>query len=88
MIRDVEKNGTMRQWLAMWQQMALELAKKYEPDTAERMAQGIMGLNWEVALLRQSSQQNGKAPAGEIGTANAAHMVRARENSRNVSQPD
>ena len=88
LIRDVEKNGTMRQWLAMWQQMALELAKKYEPDTAERMAQGIMGLNWEVALLRQSSQQNGEAPAGEIGTANAAHMVRARENSRNVSQPD
>ena len=88
LIRDVEKNGTMRQWLAMWQQMALELAKKYEPDTAERMAQGTMGLNWEGALRRQSSQQNGKAPAGEIGTANAAHMVRARENSRNVSQPD
>ena len=88
LIRDVEKNSTMRQWLAMWQQMALELAKKYEPDTAERMAQGIMGLAGEVNSLRRESEQKGEAPAGEVGTANAAHMVKARENSRNVSRPD
>ena len=88
LIRDVEKNGTMRQWLAMWQQMALELAKKYEPDTAERMARGILGLNGEVEALRRRSEQKGEAPTGEVGTANAAHMLRARENSRNVSRPD
>jgi hypothetical protein len=41
-----------------------------------------------VEALRRRSEQKGEAPTGEVGTANAAHMLRARENSRNVSRPD
>ena len=86
LVRLVERNGSMRKWLAVWQRMALELAARYEPETADAMAQGIMGFNelpvgaldTRHPFLRQGIQ----------GAADDAHMLRARAASRNVSQPD
>lgn len=89
LLQRVREMGGMLQAMAMWQQMAMELAQRYEPETAERMAHGIMA---------QSGQAEGQGPAPEAdtdlepeaepGTANAAHMRRARERAANVSQPE
>ena len=89
LVRKLQEMQTMEQVLAMWQQIALELAKRYEPETAEAMAQQIMG---DAAMEQQ--QESGQAPekismgSGKPGTADAAHMVKARETSRDVSQPN
>lgn len=40
--RKLRDMGTMQQLLAYYQQIALELAKRYEPETAEQIAQTIM----------------------------------------------
>ena len=88
--RKLQEFQNMQQMLAMWQQMALKLAARYEPQTAEAMANQIMG---------QAAAEQGAAPAagaqeqvnldkGAPGTSGAAHMVKAREQSRDVSQPD
>ena len=78
--------GGMQQQLIMWQSMALELARKYEPGTAEQMAQGILGAA-PPGTVSQPPQTAAEAPMGEPGTENAAHMIKAKENARNVSQP-
>lgn len=42
LIRKLNDMGTIQQMLAYYQQIALELAKRYEPETAEQLAQVIM----------------------------------------------
>ena len=80
-IQKVSELQTIRQELAQWQQMALELAQRYEPDTAERMAETIM----------QSAQTAAPAAVGRVslgGRGTGGMMERAREQSRNVASPD
>jgi len=84
--QQIEQMGGMMQQLAMWQQMALELAQRYEPETAEAMAAGIMGEAGGGGGTAAPTAPN--IPQGEAGTANASHMIRAREEARNVSQPN
>ena len=43
LLKKVEAMGQMMKQLAMWQQMAMELAQKYEPEAAEAMAAQVMG---------------------------------------------
>ena len=80
-IQKVSELQTIHQELAQWQQMALELAQRYEPDTAERMAETIM----------QSAQTAAPAAVGRVslgGRGTGGMMERAREQSRNVASPD
>lgn len=44
-IKKVQQNGTLLQMLAQFQQIALMLAQKYEPETAEQIAQMVMEQN-------------------------------------------
>ena len=85
--RKVQETGGILREKAMWQQMALALAQKYEPDTAERMAQGIMTQAGEPAQ-RPPASRLPHVLHSEEGAQNAAHMITARENARNVSQPN
>ena len=39
----IAQNGTLQQELAKWQEMALELAERYDPAMADGLAQKIMG---------------------------------------------
>ena len=87
LIRKLAGYQTMMRQLAMWQAMALELAQKYEPETAEQMAQGIMGQAAAEGNAPGAVQPESTAK-GIPGTENAAHMIEARENSRNIIQPD
>jgi len=80
-IQKVSELQTIYQELAQWKQMALELAQRYEPDTAERMAETIM----------QSAQTAAPAAVGRVslgGRGTGGMMEKAREQSRNVASPD
>ena len=79
--------GDLQQKLAMMQSIALDLAQRYEPETAEQIAAAVMG---EAAPEQQQTAGGGAMPTtpkGEPGTENAAHMIRAREQSRSTTQP-
>lgn len=79
-LRKIQSMSQTMQQLAMWQQMAMGLAQKYEPETAEQMAQSVL------------QQQQGTMTAGggqEIsleGSREDKRMQAARERSRNASQ--
>ena len=83
--------------VAMFQQMALQLAQQLNPAMAEQMAQVILGgQNMQQLgsgampaqpIAGNNVPRQGGAINGEPGTINAAHMVKARERAANASQP-
>ena len=85
----IQENSAARRETALWQRMALELASRYEPETAEKMARGILepsgaGTNGKAYV----PAGDGSALSGRLGAGDAKHMTRAKERSRTVSQPD
>ena len=82
----IQKNASARRDTALWQRMALELASRYEPETAEKMAQGI--LTPSSAARGGALASDGHVTDANTGTEDAKHMIRARERTRSVSQPD
>ncbi len=77
----IQRNIASQRSTALWQRMALELASRYEPDTAEKIAQGILEPSG------RGKERKAYVPAGSGGQSEK-HMARARERSRSVSQPD
>ena len=65
LVQKVSQNGTMMQQLAMYQQMALQLASQVDPMMAEQMANDIM----TGAAAAQSAQRPGGMRPG-LRTAN------------------
>ena len=86
--RKLQELGGMQQQLIMWQQMALQLAAKYEPQTADEMAAGIMGQPGAAPAQGAPAANGAPQAMGVPGTENAAHMIKAREYARDVSQPN
>ncbi len=87
--RKVQRMGDMAQALAYWQQMALQFASQADPEAAEMMAQQIVGGSTGGQPRPVQARSGEKTPgAGEPGTENAAHMVKARAASRNVTNPE
>ncbi len=58
-MQKIQQNGTLREKLANWQQMALTLAQKYEPQMAQGLAAAIQ-------------QEGGQVPEGAGGGGEAA----------------
>ena len=83
LLQKVQQNGMLMQQMAMWQQMALTLAQKYEPETAEEMAQAVMG----VPAQAQQGSVNPSA-AAEAESEESGVTRRARERSAQASQPE
>ena len=85
LLQRIQENAASARATALWQQMALELAARYEPEVAEQIAGAVV-----------SGIPSPFVPANPLpvnlyagtGTQNAIHMIRARENSRKVSQPE
>ena len=88
LLRTVRQAGYQRQMLAMWQQIALELARQYEPDTAERMALAVMNYAQEALNLPGGGARMDldMAPPPEMSATKP--MRRAREFARQVTQPE
>lgn len=82
-IQRIQQNGTMMQMLAQFEQIALALAQKYEPDTAQEIAQMIMQMNGEQAPMM------GMATPDLDGSEAEHPFVReARANARASTQAD
>ena len=74
-------NGTMQKELALYQQYALALTQKYEPDRAEALMAGITGRSAKP----KTPGQRKSAPRAKSGEG--ARMERARARSSAASQP-
>lgn len=85
LVRKLRTMGTLEAQLIQWQQVALDLAQRTDPALAEAMAQQIMG--GEAAPAQDQNAGGENKGERTAGTANAAHMVKAREQAANVSQP-
>lgn len=85
LLKKVQGMGQMMREMAMWQQMAMQLAQKYEPETAQQMAQQMLG---EAGLPAGGApvQAQEAQPRTEEGVKEDKRMRNAREQSRNVSQ--
>lgn len=86
LIKKVQGLSQTMQQLAMWQQMAMQLAQKYEPDTAEQMAQQLLGQAGMEPGGGQPIQAQEQDVRTEQGLKEDKRMRNAREQSRNASQ--
>ena len=83
LMQKVQQNGTLLQQMAMYQQIALQLAQQHDPAMAEQLAMTIMG----------GAQAIGAMPAGGVPNTNPdpggseAKMEKARARSQSASQP-
>lgn len=89
LMQKIQMNGTILQQMAMYQQIALQLAQQYDPMLAEQLANNIMT---GAAASQASSMPTGggsKPPIQQDGGAggNVTKMNNARERAQKSSQP-
>ena len=89
----IQQNGTMQQELIKWQQMALMLASKYEPQMADGLAQAITGGGANPAPVGsgqavQDGSQVDLSRSDEMGIKPKEHAVvdKARAQSQNSTR--
>lgn len=89
LMQKVQANGTLLQQMAMYQQIALQLAQQYDPMLAEQLANNIMS---GAGAAQAASMPSGSAPklSGNDGGAggNVTKMNNARARAQNASQPN
>lgn len=88
LMQKIQMNGTILQQMAMYQQIALQLAQQYDPMLAEQLANNIMT---GAAASQASSMPTGgrQQPMKQDGGAggNVTKMNNARERAQKSSQP-
>lgn len=88
LMQKVSQNGTLMQQMAMYQQIALQLAQQYDPAMAEQLAQSIMS----GADAQQAAHipGGGRVRVNEDGGAggNMTKLANARARSQQSSQPN
>lgn len=89
LMQKVQQNGTILQQMAMYQQIALQLAQQYDPMLAEQLANNIM--TGAAANQAAARPVGGRKPAqfkqdGGAG-GNVTKMNNARAKAQNASQP-
>ena len=72
-------NGTMQRKLAMFQQYALAMTEKYEPQRAAALMSSITG---DAGIVGRS-----RAELKERGTGEDSRVAQARRKAQSVSQP-
>lgn len=82
----VAAQGGMYQQLIAWQQMALSMAQKYEPQMAEGLAQSIMGGMGAAMPAKQPGAEKDIEGITVEDTREHAVVRKAREQSREASQ--
>jgi hypothetical protein len=83
-MQKISENGTLAEMLLMYQQMALQLASKYDPQLAEQIANQIMGGGGQpipTDMGMEASEVSG-------GTQEHPFVERARSNARESTQAD
>ena len=79
-IEMVEQNGTIMQQLLQYQQIALTLAQKYEPQTADALANQILGEAGQHVM--------GGSEEVDLSPDEHPYVEKARENARASTQAD
>lgn len=85
LMQKVSQNGTLMQQMAMYQQIALQLAQEHDPAMAEQIAQTIMG----GAQMGGGMPVGGAQPKGESDPGGAQKKLdKSRERAQTASQPN
>lgn len=88
LMQKIQMNGTILQQMAMYQQIALQLAQQYDPMLAEQLANNIMtgaAASQASSMPKGGGQQPMKQDGGAGG--NVTKMNNARERAQKSSQP-
>ena len=80
--RMVARNGGMQRELALYQQYALAMTQKYEPQNMEQLAASMTG------QMAQMPRGGGAKAELKQNTGEDARMTKARAQSREASQVD
>ena len=84
-MQKVAENGTLYRRMAMYQQIALELASRYEPMLARQLAETIMGGAAADGML----PEGGLPMPGEGGLGgNITKLNHARLRARDAARPE
>lgn len=83
-MQKISENGTLQEMLLMYQQMALQLASKYDPQLAEQIANQIMGQGGQP--IPQSVGAESTEMSGESNEH--PYVEKARSEARESTQAD
>lgn len=87
LMHKIQMNGTIMQQMAMYQQIALQLAQQHDPALADQLANNIMtGAGAAGVNMSSSGGEPFKAEDGGAG-GNMTKLNNARARAQNVSQP-
>lgn len=89
-MQKVQMNGTLLQQMAMYQQIALQLASQYDPMLAEQLAGNIMSGAAAGQAASMPPMGGSKPPLKQDGGSggNVTKMNNARARAQNASQPN
>lgn len=87
LIRNLQNFQTMQQQLMQWRQLAYQLALKADPALAAQMEMDAAAQG-QGAAPQPVGGNAAPQPKGTAGTSEAAHMVKAREQTRQSTMPD
>ena len=79
LMQRIYANGTMQRKLSMFQQYALAMTEKYEPERAAELMSSITG---DGGIVRRS-----RSSLKERGTGEDSRVAQARSRAQSVSQP-
>lgn len=90
LMQKIQMNGTILQQMAMYQQIALQLAQQYDPALAEQLANNIMTGAAASQAAAQPPMGGGRSPLKQDGGAggNVTKMNNARARAQGASQPN
>ncbi len=86
-IQAVQKNATLMKQLQWFQQLALGLAQKYEPETAQGIMMSIQGQSAPQIQGNVNTEITKTNPDGTIDNGEYAIVEKARERSQASTQP-
>jgi len=84
-IQKIQENADLQQRLAQWQQMALALADRYDPQMGEGLAQQILQEGGQAAPQTNATAQKPEISTGE--TQEPKIVEDARQKSQEAAQP-
>lgn len=95
LIRKIQQQAMMQQQLQMYQQMAIALAQKYEPEMAQGLAQQAMGAAMGGAMQMGAANPGKPGAAAEVGEGRRENVEskehpfvqRARQQAQDGSKP-
>lgn len=90
LMQKVSQNGMLMQQMAMYQQIALQLAQQYDPALAEQIANNVMaGAGAPMGGMQSPSGGRVSIDAGKGGSGgNMTKLANARARSQQSSQPN